>query len=753
MLPLPLSEGSDVSIEGKVRRIVYDSPNGSFRVFEVELDDRSLQTVRQFSNGEPMAKISEKDDVRVIGKPGFHVKFGKHFVCKDVLRRTPTSASGVAKVLSGKAFKGIGPKVAQKLVNEFGDELLSILNRGDPGELISDLIGEKKAKPLIATWLKDQAANMTDAMLADLEIGPETRKKLREKVPDIETVILTNPYKLVKEVDGIGFKKADALAQRAGVFRSDSPQRLAIGLAHALDEAGSDGHTGLTKSQLLDSAAAFLLFDDHTSLQEILAGEIERTDLVISPNGLVQTRRTSMRENRLAKTLVTLARSESPTGYNAMATMRILGQVKDLFSLTEEQYAAVVAGVQEPLSVVTGGPGTGKTTTINAIIDTLKKIALASGIDIRIKLMAPTGKAQDRMTESTGHEASTMHMALGRDREAGGFRHRADNPFDVEVVIADEWSMVDTRMADAFFQAIEPKATRVIIVGDSDQLPSVEAGRVLHDIIQSEICPVTRFTIIHRTGPGSAIALGAARINTGQMPELGEPGQSALVFIEYDNPVEASGRIVKMVSESLIKQGYDPEKIQVLSPGKQSAVGVNSLNEDLQKAINKNPPLRIGASGNNGREVIIQNGQRARLGDRVMCMKTAYGDEVDVFNGDVGIVTDAYPDEKLGAILEVTCSKKVLKLEQKYWINVSLSNAMTIHKSQGSEYDVVVIPLMKQHFKMLKRNLLYTGVTRAKKLCVIVGQRDALRIALSTTDGTSRQTGLLSRIRKHAGLK
>lgn len=753
-LPLPVAEGQETMLEGKVRKLVYDSPNGSMRVFEIELDDKTIHTVRQFANGGSLTALSKNDQVRVHGKQGFHQRFGKHFVGRDVIRRPTTSAKGVAKILSGKSFKGLGAKGAAKLVEALGSDLISVLNRGDPGELISEILGPKKAKVVIDSWLSEQAANMTNAMLAELDIGEQTRKKLREAIPDIESVLLTDPYRLTKEVDGIGFLTADRLAQKAGVFRANSPQRLAVGLAHALDMAGKEGHTGLSRAKLVDDASTLLEFGDRAALQEILHGEIEKNDLVLSPNGLVQTRRTAMRENRLAKTLVRLARAEPPTGYDAMAVMRILGTVKEKFRLTDEQYAAVEAGIMEPLSVVTGGPGTGKTTTINAIIDTLKRIAVASGIDIRIKLMAPTGKAQDRMTESTGHEASTMHMALGRDREnPGGFKHNADMPFDVEVVIADEWSMVDTRMADAFFQAISPTGTRVIIVGDANQLPSVDAGRVLHDIIQSGICPVTRFTIIHRTGAGSAIALGAARINAGEMPDFGEPGKSDLVFIEMKNPVEAAARIVTMVSDKLPKMGFAPDRIQVLSPGKNSAVGVHSLNEDLQAAINPRANLTIGSSGHNGSPVTIANGQKARLGDRIICNRTAYGDEVDVYNGDVGVVVDAYPDEKAGAYLDVRCTKKDLKLDRSYWVNVSLAYALTIHKSQGSEYDVVVIPLTTSHFKMLKRNLLYTGVTRAKKLCIVVGTKEALRMALATTDGTSRQTGLLSRIRIHAGLK
>jgi exodeoxyribonuclease V alpha subunit len=394
--------------------------------------------------------------------------------------------------------------------------------------------------------------------------------------------------------------------------------------------------------------------------------------------------------------------------------------------------------------------------------------------------MAPTGKAADRMNESTGHDTTTFHTGLGRAPEGGsGFFHNADEPFDCEVVISDEWSMVDTKLGDAFTQAIKPGVTRLIMVGDVDQLASVDPGRVLHDVIQSGICPITRFTKVHRTGAGSAIAIGAAAINRGEMPEFGKPGESDLVFVDVREvlrkrfPAEPGGqqdfspsliadttarRIVEMVAERLPAFAkMSPSDIQVLTPGKNSAAGTISLNAALQDALNPSAPMTIGA---NGPMVSIAGGQKARMGDKVICTRNsrvADKDEELVFNGDVGVVDDLEQgvdrENNPANWLHLQIgTKKRLKLERAYWQNIALAYALTIHKSQGSEYPIVVIPMITSHYKMLKRNLLYTGVTRARKMCVIVGTKDAIRTAIATMDGTTRQTGLLSRIKKFAKL-
>ena len=335
-------------------------------------------------------------------------------------------------------------------------------------------------------------------------------------------------------------------------------------------------------------------------------------------------------------------------------------------------------------------------------------------------------------------------MALKFNPEERGFLHNENNPFPYDLIVIDEYSMVDTRLSDSAIRAIEAGTTRVVIVGDIHQLPSVDAGRVLHDIIESEICHVTRLTIVRRTGEGSAIALGAERINQGKLPDFGEPGKSDLVFIELDDIQAASDRIVQMVSDKLPKNlGHDPARIQVLSPGKNSVVGVNALNAALQMALNPNNPIRVGQNDND--RVVIRNGHQLRIGDRILCMKTNY--ELNILNGDAGTVVDCELDEENNAYLLNHFGKKDIALDRNYWANLDLAYAMTIHKSQGSEYDVVVIPMTTSHYMMLKRNLLYTAVTRAKKLCIIVGTKRALDRAINTIDGTSRQTGLLSRIR------
>lgn len=748
-LPLPLATGHEATIDGRVHKLKYTAVSGDMRIFEIMDDEKVVHTVCQYANGAEMAELKKGDQIRVMGRFGVHKRFGKQFTAKDVVRRTPTSAQGVAKVISGKAFKGIGPKAAQKLVDELGQELVSVLNRGDPGELMSDIIGHKKARALVLAWHENQASNMTDAVLAELGIGPETRKKIKKEIPDVDSVIQTDPYRLAKEVDGVGFLTADQLAQRAGVFKADSPQRLAVGIAHALDVAGNDGHTGLSRSQLIDKACDVLTFGDRRAIGAILEAEISKGDLEVSPNDLVQTRWTAMREARLARTLVKLAKSDAPLRLDAMAVMRELSTIQARQGLTDEQYQAVASGVSASLSIVTGGPGTGKTRTIRSIIEVLKNAADQSGIEYVIKCIAPTGKAADRMNESTGHPASTVHMALGRNPEEGGFFHNKDEPFDCDLVIADEFSMMDTRLADSLLQAIAAGRTRLIIVGDVNQLASVDPGRVLYDVIESGVCPVTRFTVVWRTGPGSAIAMGAAKINEGKVPDFGKPGQSDLVFIEIQDPQEAAERIVKMAAETLPKfTGLSSNDIQILSPGKNSAVGVNALNEALQDALNPGQPIVTG----HNQTAVIGNGHKARFGDRIICTKTDYTSDTPVFNGDVGRIDDftANGDE---AHLHVECGKKRIQLERSYWNKIALAYSLTIHKSQGSEYPIVIIPLTTSHYMMLKRNLLYTGVTRAQRMCVVVGTKRALQVALQTTDGTSRQTGLLSRIRAFAKLK
>jgi exodeoxyribonuclease V alpha subunit len=737
-LPLPLAAGHEASIEGKVTSIRFESPDGNMRVFEIQLDDKSLETVRQYDNLQPLNK---NDQVKIFGKVIHHKRFGRQFQAKDVLKRMPTSAAGVAKVLAGKDFKGIGPKLAQKIADHLGPDMISILNRGDPGEMVATLIGEKKAKALLLAWAEKMPEHTAHATLAELGVGPEIRKKIIEKIPNFESVLQTDPYRLSKEIEGVGFLTADSLAQRAGTFRPDSPKRLASGIQYALELGQQEGHTGLSHAQLLDKTCEALTFGNRKAIAAILDEELSNGSLLKSPNNLIQRPSVAHTEAKLAQNIIRLSRAKLNT-FSPVRTMQFLAKAKEAHGLNDLQFEAVTHGITDPMSVTTGGPGTGKTRTITAIIDVFKKLSREEGRMPRILLVAPTGKAADRMSESTGHEASTIHMALSFDPVERGFLHNENNPLPYDLIIADEFSMVDTRIGNALLRAIGE--SQLILVGDVDQLPSVDAGRVLNDIIESEICHVTRFSKVYRTGEGSDIAIGAARIREGKTPEFGSPGKSDLVFIEIKDPEPTAARITQMIAETLPKfSGAPQHQIQLLSPGKNSLVGVHALNARLQDALNPNPPIKIG--GNDNDRVIIKNGHQLRIGDRVICMKTNY--ELNVFNGDVGTVVDYEIDNENNASLLIQFGKKDIVLDRSYWNNLDLAYAMTIHKSQGSEYDVVVIPMTTSHYMMLKRNLLYTAITRAKKLCVIVGTKKALARAISTLDGTSRQTGLLSRIR------
>lgn len=743
-LPLPAPTSPDGSLEGRVTRIVYEANTGTMRIFHLEDDDRRSHVVRQFARDGALPPLATKDQVRALGRFVENPRFGRQFDATDLVRRTATSAQGVAKVISGKAFKGIGPRLANKLVDRLGQNLPDILNRGDPAELISDIIGSKKAKILVDAWLQDQAVHMTDATLAELGIGPETRKKIRKEIPDIETVIYTDPYRLARHVDGIGFKTADQLAMRAGIFEPASPQRLSVGILHALETAAQDGHTGLSREQLIERSCEALTFTDRRRIGEIIDRDIERQDLATSPNNLIQNKWVAHREARLARYLYALARSAPPPDPANNAAQH-LNAISARYNLNEAQASAVAAALTNLVSIITGGPGTGKTHTIKAICDVVRRSTIKAGRNApRILLLAPTGKAADKMSEATGMDASTIHSALGTDPENGGFAHDESEPFEADLIVADELSMVDTRLADAFIRAIKPGHTRLIMVGDINQIPSVDAGRVLQDIIESDLFPVTRFTEIRRTGAGSAIALGAAKINDGLLPDFGLPGQSDLVFIEEQEPDVIASRIERMISETLpAHTGLSGDKIQVLTPGKNSGVGTNALNARLQDRLNPGETLRY---GHNGAPVHIANGRPARIGDRVICTRNRRDLDIPVFNGDVGTII-GLEEESNDRLLVVDCGKKVLRLDADYWGNIAHAWALTIHKFQGSECDVIIIPMTTSHYMLLKRNLFYTGVTRARQLCVVIGTKRAIRIALETTDGTTRQTGLLARIR------
>lgn len=741
-LPLPAPASPDGSIEGRVTRIVYEANTGTMRVFSIEDDDGREHTVRQFAKEGHLPPLAIKDQVRVLGKFITNPRFGRQFDASDLVRRTATTAQGVAKVISGKSFKGIGAKLANRLVDQLGQDLPDILNRGDPGELIATIIGTKKARMLVDAWLADQAVHMTDATLAELGVGPMTRKKIRRDIPDIETVIYTDPYRLAREVEGIGFRTADQLAMRAGIFEPGSAKRLSVGIMHALETAAQDGHTGLSMEQLIDKSCEILTFTDRRRIADVIQSDMDRHELVVSSNNLIQNRWVAAREARLARYLFAL--SKAAVGDQATDAMaRKIDEIAARYSLNAAQTEALRSAFRSRVIVITGGPGTGKTHTIKSICETVQ-LAAEPGRPAKIMLLAPTGKAADKMSEATGMDASTIHAALGVDPENGGFLHDESDPLDADLIVADEFSMVDTRLGDSFIRAVDPVRTRLVIVGDINQIPSVDAGRVLQDIIESGIFPVTRFTEIRRTGAGSAIALGAARINDGLLPDFGVPGKSDLVFIEEKEPEAIAGRIERMLTETLPSfTGLPPEKIQVLTPGKNSDVGTHSLNARLQDALNPGETLRY---GHNGAPVQIANGRPARIGDRVICTRNRRDLDVPVFNGDVGTIV-GIEEEGTSPFLIIDCGKKMLRLDGDYWGNIAHAWALTIHKYQGSECDVIVMPMTTSHYMLLKRNLFYTGVTRAKKLCIIIGTKRAIRIALETTDGTTRQTTLLARIK------
>lgn len=729
------SMGGLEEFQGSVQRLVFNDPTGSFRVFEMLSKDGRTHRVSQRG---PYEDLKPKDLITILGKVGNHERFGEQIYARDVIPALPETSAGLAKIISGPEFKGIGEKSARKLADLLQGSLVDTMEQGDPEGIIASVLGAKKTDSLISAWNANRSANHAHTTLASLGVGPALRKRIMEEYEDIGDVLRNHPYRLCEDIEGIGFATADELARKMNL-PLDSIERLSAGLKHALDLGAQDGHTGLTLSQLVERTSDALNVNDRGLIKTIIDREIENRRLAISDNNLYQKRTVAMIEERIASHII---RQTSTPLFDVDDEVidAIVEQTKIDFGLTDTQASAVKCVLLNPLVIVTGGPGTGKTKAIEAIIHAVKS---ALGEQARTRLMAPTGKAADRMSQGTGHPASTIHRALEYQR-TGKFLRNEEFPLEADLIVLDEASMCDIRAFDSFIRACG--MSRVVIVGDPDQLPSVDVGRVLLDIIESDVCPVIRFNEIFRQAAGSEIALGAASINNGKMPAFGSPGQSALVHIQLDDTDLVAERIVSMVSKSLPQfMDVAAHEIQVLSPGRNSRIGTTALNEALQNAVNKNPIL---VWGEKRLPVNIKDGHHPRSGDKIICTANDY--EAEIFNGDIGWISHIEYTEKNQPLLVMQFKEKMVSYTSDKWSNIALSYALTIHKSQGSEYDIIIMPVTTSHYKMLKRNLIYTGITRAKKLCIVVGTKRALNIAISTLDGINRQTSLLSRIKRLA---
>ena len=702
-------------VEGVVERIVYESEATGF--FVARLREEGKRELTTFV-GNLMA-VSTGETVRVWGRWVDDPKWGRQIRVERYETILPVSAKGIEKYLGSGLIEGIGKVYAKRLVKAFGVETLRVIDE-EPHRLTSvPGIGKKRAAQIRKAWAKQKAVQSIMLFLQEHGITMGLAAKIFKHYGDAAVAVLReNPYRLADEITGIGFMSADRIAADLGIAK-DAPQRLEAGLLYALEQATSQGHAYLPQPELLESAAKLLAVEP-----EVLAAPLRvlvGREAVVLEDEAVYPRQMFLAETGCDQLLKRLIRT--PRGAVSIIVERAIVWVERRHSiqLSEEQRQAIRTAAEAKVMVITGGPGTGKTTLINSLLSIFEKKGLG------VLLAAPTGRAAKRMEEATGHEAKTIHRLLEFSPRQRAFVRDENNPLGADLIIIDETSMVDVYLMHSLLKAVPPHA-RLFLVGDVDQLPSVGPGNVLLDVIASGVVPVVWLKTVFRQAAKSGIVANAHRINQGQHPRS---NNEDFFFIERREPAKALDTIIELVTTRIPRKfEVDPMRdIQVLAPMHRGDAGVTRLNEALQEALNPDgaPVPRKGF----------------RVGDKVMQLRNDY--ELDVYNGDIGRISNLDPEAK--ELYVQFDDGRVVLYPFDELDSLTLAYAATVHKSQGSEYPCVVIPLLTQHFLLLQRNVLYTAVTRGKRLVIIVGDWKAVSMATRNNKIARRNTRLAERLR------
>ena len=722
--PRPPDNQSDSAnrevLAGLVERVTYHNGESGFCVLRVKArGHRDLVTTVGHA-----AVISAGEWITASGEWINDRTHGQQFKARFLRTSAPTSIDGIEKYLGSGMIRGIGPVYAKKMVKAFGEKVFDIIE-AEPDRLREVTgIGQVRAKRITDAWAEQKIVREIMVFLHSHTVGTARAVRIYKTYgADAVQVMTENPYRLARDIRGIGFKTADTIAMKLGIEKT-AMIRVRAGISYALTEAMDEGHCGLPVEELVPLAVELLEVDKglvQTAMDLELADGTVIVDTVgetacIFLAGLYRA------EKVIAERLLRLANGTLPWPYIDPEKALPWIEQKTGLKLAETQVAAIRLALLSKTMVITGGPGVGKTTIVNSIL----RILAAKGANLL--LCAPTGRAAKRMTEATGFEAKTIHRLLEVDPKGGGFKRGTDNPLECDLLVVDETSMVDVMLMQALLKAV-PDNSALLIVGDIDQLASVGPGQVLADIIASGAIPVVRLTEVFRQAAQSRIITGAHRINQGLIPDLSKPeGESDFYFVQADDPETAVQRIVELVKTRIPQRFHlDPIRdIQVLCPMNRGGVGARSLNIELQKALN---PA--------GERKVERFGWTFAPGDKVMQIENDYDKEV--YNGDIGYIDDVDPDDG-----ELTASFDGRTVTYGFGELDTLvpAYAATIHKSQGSEYPAVVIPVMTQHYAMLQRNLLYTGVTRGKRLVVLVGQKKAVAIAVKNISGRRRWSKL-----------
>ena len=698
-----------------VDRITYQNPENGYAVLQANVKGyREQQTiVGNFFEVTVGAVLIVEGEWRV------DKRYGRQFAAQSWTETLPATVTGMEKYLGSGLVKGIGPKLAKLIVSHFGLDTFKVIE--EDIERLRELpgIGTSRISKIKESWEKQKDVKDIMVFLQSYGVSSTYAAKIYKTYAkeSIEKVS-KNPYCLADDIWGIGFKTADAIAKKMG-YKDNDPRRCRSGILYTLSRLSDDGHVYAEREQLVKTARELLLADEQP-INDSIDKMIKSEDLVLD-NEAIFLPPFYYAECGVANKLKRLMGSTEQSLFEEQLDINQIVR-KTHIHYDDVQVEAIRMAVNSKVMVLTGGPGTGKTTTTLGIIAALQNIGMS------ILLAAPTGRAAKRMSEATGKEAKTIHRLLEYN-PAEGYGRNDENPLEGGVLIVDESSMIDIILMNSLLKAV-PTHMRLILVGDVDQLPSVGAGNVLRDIIDSESVPVIRLTRIFRQAQSSRIITNAHRINQGQYPDISNGKTTDFFFIKQEDPTMAAAEIVNIV-KNRIPNAYhiSTNDIQVLAPMQRSVVGATNLNIALQEAINP-----TGESLNRG-------GFKYRKGDRVMQIRNNY--DKDVYNGDIGKILEVNMEDRT---LTVLFDNRRIEYEDTDLDELTLAYATTIHKSQGSEYPVVVIPILMTHFMMLQRNLVYTGITRAKKICIIVGTTKALAYSIHNQVVLKRNTRLKERL-------
>ena len=717
-------------LEGTVERITFRAEDTGFCIAKLKVRGRrDLVAIKGH-----FAAIAVGEDVGVDGSWGFDPRYGEEFRVERVEPMVPVTEAGIQRFLGSGLIKGIGPELAKRIVARFGADTIDVLDR-TPGRLrdVSG-IGRKRIGVIQTAWHEHRVVRRVFAALQGYGVGLAHAKRIHDTYGERAVdVVKTQPYRLAREIRGIGFKTADRIALAAGIPK-DSPQRVRAGCTHVVWELTGDGHVCAPRSELTEAAVEVLGVD-----ADLVARSL---DEAVGAGDLVCESRAS--EDQIYVPALHEAESDAAVRLVALfrAPLRRLRPVKVDKALewaqrsgpplSEGQVRAVTTALQESVVVITGGPGVGKTTVVRTIVRIVERTGA------KVALAAPTGRAAKRLSEATGHDAATVHRLLDWSPQQGGFSRNERSPLSCDVLVVDEVSMVDVPLFHSLLRAVSP-GTSLVLVGDRDQLPSVGPGSVLGDVIASGVVPVVPLIEVFRQGDRSRIVAVAHALNQGEIPDLRNPPADSpgdFYFIEREDPVSALDTLKRLVAERIPKRfGFHPMRdVQVLSPMHRGELGAHNLNRELQALLNPEPVA------------LTRFGRGFAPGDKVMQTQNDY--EREVWNGDIGQITGI--DAENGVVAVAFDDDRRAEYAADEVDALQLAYAISVHKSQGSEYPAVVLPLLTQHYVMLRRNLVYTAITRARGLCCVVGSPRALAIAVRARGEHRRHSFLSARLREAA---